>query len=234
MENGFYQERYALNAPFGFLSAFFHLRKVLVAGFLGAGLIAFSGGAEARTLRIVAFGDSLSAGYQLGAADAFPAVLEAALKAKGRDVVVENAGVSGDTATSGLERLDWSIAEGTDLVLLELGANDALRGIDPKITEVALDGILARLKARKIPVLLVGMYAPRNNGEAYVKAFDAMFPALAAKHGVPLYPFFLDGVQGVSGLNLADGMHPNPKGVRVIVERILPSIEAVLATLPPH
>ena len=183
---------------------------------------------QAKTFRIVALGDSLSAGYLLGAGDAFPAVLEAALKAKGHDVAIENAGVSGDTATGGLERLDWSVPDGTDAVLVELGANDALRGIDPKITEAALDSILARLKARNIRVLLAGMYAPRNNGEAYTKAFDAIYPRLAAKHGVPLYPFFLDGVQGDAALNLSDGMHPNPKGVRVIVERILPKVEALI------
>ncbi|OYU48161.1 MAG: arylesterase [Rhizobiales bacterium PAR1] len=182
----------------------------------------------AKTIRMVVLGDSLSAGYLLGAGDAFPAVLEAALKARGHDIVIENAGVSGDTATGGLERLDWSVAEGTDMVIVELGANDALRGIDTKITEAALDQILARLKARNIHVLLAGMYAPRNNGEVYTRAFDAIYPRLAQKHGVPLYPFFLDGIQGEATLNLADGMHPNPKGVRVIVERILPAVEALI------
>ena len=185
-------------------------------------------GLAGKTMRMVVLGDSLSAGYLLGAGDAFPAVLEAALKAKGHDIVIENAGVSGDTATGGFERLDWSIAEGTDMVIVELGANDALRGIDPKITEAALDQILSRLKARNIRVLLAGMYAPRNNGEIYTKAFDAIYPRLAQKYGVPLYPFFLDGIQGVAALNLADGMHPNPKGVRVIVERILPAVEALI------
>jgi acyl-CoA thioesterase I len=185
-------------------------------------------GLAAKPIRMVVLGDSLSAGYLLGASDAFPAVLEAALKAKGHDIVIENAGVSGDTATGGLERLDWSIAEGTDHVIVELGANDALRGIDPKITEAALDQILSRLKARNIRVLLAGMYAPRNNGETYTKAFDAIYPRLAQKYGVPLYPFFLDGVQGEAALNLSDGMHPNPKGVRVIVERMLPAVEALI------
>jgi acyl-CoA thioesterase-1 len=194
----------------------------------GAGFAGLARPAEARTIRIVAFGDSHSAGYQLGAADAFPAVLEAALKAKGHDIAVENAGVSGDTATAGLDRLDWSIPDGTDIVIVELGANDALRGLDPKITEAALDEILSRLKARGITVLLAGMYAPRNNGEAYSKAFDAIYPRLREKHGVALYPFFLEGIQGDAALNLADGMHPNPRGVRVIVERILPAVEALL------
>lgn len=183
--------------------------------------------ASGKPIRLVALGDSLSAGYQLGPKDAFPVVLEAALRARGLDVTVENAGVSGDTASGGLERLDWSVPDGTDGVILELGANDALRGIDPKITEAALDAALARLKARGIPVLLAGMYAPRNNGEVYVKAFDAIYPRLAAKHGVALYPFFLDGVQGEPSLNLADGIHPNPQGVRVIVSRILPAVEAL-------
>jgi acyl-CoA thioesterase-1 len=203
------------------------LRHILVIAML-FGLVWASEPAEARSLRIVALGDSLSAGYQLGAADAFPAVLEAALRARGRDVTVENAGVSGDTATGGLDRIDWSVGDGTDLVIVELGANDALRGIDPAITEAALDAILTRLKARGMRVLLAGMMAPRNNGADYAKAFDSIYPRLAARHGVPLYPFFLDGVQGKAGLNLPDGMHPNPKGVRVIVERILPMVEAAL------
>ncbi|PPD14477.1 MAG: arylesterase [Methylobacterium sp.] len=188
--------------------------------------------AEARTIRLVALGDSLTAGYQLAGRDAFPAVLEAALKAKGHDVAIENAGVSGDTTTGGLDRLDWSVPDGTDGVILELGANDALRGLDPAIPERALDQILAKLKARNIPVLLAGMYAPRNNGEAYAKAFDSIYPRLARKHGVPLYPFFLEGIAGDARLNLADGIHPNPAGVKVIVERMLPTVEAFLASLP--
>lgn len=220
-----------MNASFGSLSNTLLFRKV---GFFGLFLALFAGfspALEARTLRLVAFGDSLSAGYQLLQADAFPTVLEGALKAKGLDVAVENAGVSGDTASSGLERLDWSIAEGTDAVILELGANDALRGVDPAITEAALDGILTRLKARKIAVLLAGMHAPRNNGEIFIKAFDGMYLRLAQKHGVPLYPFFLEGVQGNPALNLPDAMHPNPKGVRVIVERILPAVENLLSVV---
>jgi len=200
---------------------------VVVWGFLMAGTMA-----EARSIRLVALGDSLTAGYQLAGKDAFPSVLEAALKAKGHDVVIENAGVSGDTTTGGLERLDWSVPAGTDGVILELGANDALRGLDPAIPEKALDQILTRLKARNIPVLIAGMHAPRNNGEIYAKAFDAIYPRLARKHGAMLYPFFLDGLQGDAKLNLADGIHPNPAGVRVIVERILPTVEAFLKSLP--
>lgn len=192
-------------------------------------LIVMGGAVEARTIRLVALGDSLSAGYQLAGKDAFPAVLEAALRAKGRDVAIENAGVSGDTATAGLDRLDWSVPDGTDGVIVELGANDALRGIDPKITEAALDQIITRLKARKIAVLLAGMAAPRNNGPEYIAAFDAIYPRLAAKHGVMLYPFFLDGIVGNPALNLADMIHPNPAGVRVITERMLPIAEAFIS-----
>lgn len=196
----------------------------LAGALLGLGILA----AEARQVKVVALGDSLSAGYQLGPSDAFPVVLEAALKAKGLDVVVENAGVSGDTASGGRERLDWSVPDDTDLVIVELGANDALRGIEPVLTEQALDEIIARLKERKIGVLLAGMLAPRNNGPEFVAAFDAIYPRLAEKHGVPLYPFFLDGVQGRPDLNLEDGMHPNPKGVRAIVARILPTVEKLV------
>jgi acyl-CoA thioesterase I len=180
--------------------------------------------AQARPLTLVALGDSLTAGYMLPSADAFPARLEAALRASGRDVRIINAGVSGDTATAGLDRLDWSVPDGTDGVILELGANDALRGIDPAITEAALDAIITRLAARKIPVFLAGMAAPRNNGAEYVARFDALYPRLAQKHNVPLYPFFLDGVVGNPALNLPDMLHPNPEGVGVIVSRILPQI----------
>lgn len=195
------------------------------------GLVLMVGAAEARTLRIVALGDSLSAGYQLAGKDAFPTVLEAALRARGHDVVIENAGVSGDTASAGLDRLDWSVPDGTDGVIVELGANDALRGISPAITEKALDEIVTRLKARNIAVLIAGMAAPRNNGADFIAAFDTIYPRLAAKHGVMLYPFFLDGVVGNPALNLADMIHPNPAGVRVIVERMLPIMEQFITGL---
>lgn len=194
-------------------------------------ILAIIAPASARTIRLVALGDSLSAGYQLPSKDAFPVVLEAALRAKGHDVSIENAGVSGDTTTGGLDRLDWSVPDGTDGVILELGANDALRGIAPEIAANALESIITRLKARNIAVLIAGMYAPRNNGTAYVETFDAIYPALAKRHDVPLYPFFLDGVQGIPTLNLADMLHPNPAGVRVIVDRMLPIVEAFLKTL---
>lgn len=187
--------------------------------------------AAARTLKIVALGDSLTAGYGLGPGEAFPDVLQKALRAKGIDVEIANAGVSGDTAGAGAERLDWSVPDGTDGVIVELGANDALRGVDPVQTRAALDRILTRLGERKIPVLLAGMLAPRNLGPDYIAAFDAMYRQLAEKHGAVLYPFFLDGIAGDKRLNLADGLHPNAAGVARIVERMLPTVEAFLARI---
>ncbi|WP_369807031.1 arylesterase [Ancylobacter radicis] len=185
--------------------------------------------AHAEPVRLVAFGDSLTAGLGLPANQAFPAKLQAALTARGHDVVIENAGVSGDTTTAGLARLDWSIPDGTQGVILELGANDALRGLDPAITEKSLDAMLARLKERGIPALLAGMVAPPNLGGDYGVRFNAIYPRLAAKYGVPLYPFFLDGVAGQGKLNQPDGVHPTTAGVDVIVERILPAVETFLA-----
>jgi acyl-CoA thioesterase-1 len=202
----------------------------------GMGFSARAQGAALRPLKLVALGDSLTAGYGLPGEAAFPAVLERALRAKGYAVSIANAGVSGDTTSGGLARLDWSVPDGTDGVILELGANDMLRGIDPNIPRQALDEILARLRERGIPVLLTGMYASRNLGPDYVARFEAIFPDLAKKHGVPLYPFFLDGVAGVRELALPDGLHPTAKGVQVIVERILPTVErfvAQLAARPP-
>ncbi|WP_293853084.1 arylesterase [uncultured Alsobacter sp.] len=187
--------------------------------------------AAAEPLRIVALGDSLTAGYMLPQGAAFPDQLQKALRARGHAVEIANAGVSGDTASQGLERLDWSVGEGTRAVIVELGANDALRGIDPAVTRKALDTIVTRLKERGIAVMLAGMLAPRNMGGDYARAFDAIYPDLAKKHDVPLYPFFLDGVAGISRLNLKDGIHPTTEGVGVIVERILPSVEAFIATL---
>ena len=175
-----------------------------------------------RPVTLVALGDSLTAGYLLPGDAAFPVVLEKSLRDNGLDVTIGNAGVSGDTTAAGLQRLDWSVPEGTHGVILELGANDALRGLDPARTEANLDQMISRLKARSIAVLLAGMLAPRNNGPEYVAAFDGLYPRLAARHGVPLYPFFLDGVAGVPGLLLEDGLHPNSAGVQEIVRRILP------------
>lgn len=185
--------------------------------------------AQDGSLRIVVLGDSLTAGYGLPASAAFPARLERALQAKGHTVTVVNAGVSGDTASDGLARLEWSVSEGTDAVIVELGANDALRGVDPAVTRKALIEILRRLKQRNIPVLLAGMLAPRNLGADYARAFDKIYPELAAAEGVLLYPFFLDGVATARNLNLPDGMHPSAAGVDVIVERILPKVEELIA-----
>lgn len=182
-----------------------------------------------QPVKIVVLGDSLSAGFGLPADAAFPAKLEHALKAKDIAATVTNAGVSGDTASGGLGRLDWSVPDGTDAVILELGANDALRGIDPKLTKAALDGILSKLGDRRIAVLLAGMQAPRNMGPDYVRAFDAIFPALASTHPVVFYPFFLDGVATDPKLNQGDGMHPNAAGVGVIVARILPQVEELVS-----
>ncbi len=183
----------------------------------------------ARPVTIVALGDSLTAGYQLPPADAFPVKLQAALRAKGIAVTVENAGVSGDTSSGGLERLDWAVGDGVDAVILELGANDALRGIDPAITRRNLEAIIAKLKERNIPILLTGMIAPPNMGSTYGAAFNPIFPELAAKHGLIFDPFFLEGVAADRELNLADGMHPNGRGVDVIVRRILPKVEELIA-----
>jgi acyl-CoA thioesterase I len=189
--------------------------------------------APGSTEKLVALGDSLTAGYNLPQSAAFPTVLEAALKARGHQVEIVNAGVSGDTSTGGLDRVDWSVPDGTDGVILELGANDMLRGTDPDVTRRALDTIVAKLKDRKIPVMLAGMLAARNLGPDYTRRFDAIYPELAEKHRLVLYPFFLDGVAGETKLALPDGMHPTAEGVKIIVERILPSVERFLGTLNP-
>ena len=199
---------------------------------LAALVVAFAGDVRAaadRPVKIVVLGDSLSAGLGLPTDSAFPARLAQALKAKGIAVSVANAGVSGDTASGGLGRLDWSVPEGTGAVIVELGANDALRGIDPKLTKTALDTILNKLKERHIAVLLAGMEAPRNMGSDYVQAFDAIYPALASIHPVAFYPFFLDGVATDPNLNQGDGLHPNAAGVDVIVARMLPQVEELIA-----
>ena len=201
-----------------------------------AGLMLFLGvssamsSARAETFQIVGFGDSLTAGFGLGPGEGFTDKLQAALRARGHDVTVANAGVSGDTSSGGLARLDWSVPDGTQLVILELGANDMLRGVSPEITQKNLDEMLAKLKERKIAVLLAGMRAAPNLGADYQNAFDTMYPKLAAKYDVPLYPFFLDGVAGKSALQLDDGLHPNAKGVDLMVERILPTVEKAITT----
>jgi acyl-CoA thioesterase I len=181
-----------------------------------------------RPVNIVVLGDSLAAGLGLTVKDTFPVKLAGALKAKGVAVTVVNAGVSGDTASGGLGRLDWSVPPGTDAVILELGANDALRGLDPALTKTALDAILRKLSSRHIAVLLTGMRAPPNLGPEYGRDFDAIYPALASTHPVVFYPFFLDGVVGDPKLNQGDGMHPNAAGVDAIVARILPRVEELV------
>jgi acyl-CoA thioesterase-1 len=184
--------------------------------------------AAAQPLTLLSFGDSLMAGYGLQPSDAFPVKLEAALKAKGHDVKVINAGVAGDTALDGASRIDWALSDEVDAVIVEFGANDALRGLPVPQAEQALDQLLTKLAEKKLPVLIAGMRAPPNLGPDYQKAFDGMYPKLAEKHGMLLYPFFLDGVAAEVKLNQADGMHPNPAGVDVIVSRILPSVERLL------
>jgi acyl-CoA thioesterase-1 len=184
--------------------------------------------ADPKPIRILALGDSLTAGFRLRPSDAFPAQLEKTLNAKGHAVEVINAGVSGDTTAAALERFEWAVPEGVDAAIVELGANDALRGIDPARTRQNLEAILTRLRAKGVEVLLAGMHAPRNWGENYVKTFNAIYPDLAKAHGALLYPFFLDGVIMRADLNLDDGLHPNAKGVSRIVERMLPSIEQLI------
>jgi acyl-CoA thioesterase-1 len=186
------------------------------------------GAAEAKTLKLLALGTSLTQGYNLPPGTDYCAVLQARLRAKGYDVSVINAGVSGDTSDGGLARLDWLLEDPVDGVLVELGSNDALRAFDPAIPEKNIDAILGKLAARHIPVLLAGMKAPPNMGSSYVAKFDAIYPALAKKHGVLFYPFFLEGVAAQPKLNQADGMHPNEKGSQVIVTNILPSVEKLI------
>jgi len=181
-----------------------------------------------ETLQIVAFGDSLSAGYGVGPGESFPEQLQAALRDAGHEVSVANAGVSGDTTSGGLARLEWSVPQEADLVIVELGANDALRGISPEITERNLDQILAKLRAREQTALLAGMMAPPNMGADYAAEFDGIYQRLADKYDVAFYPFFLEGVAAEPALNQDDGMHPNPEGVAVIVERILPAVTKAL------
>ncbi len=183
------------------------------------------------TLNIVGFGDSLMAGYQLPPEDAFPARLEKALREKGHDVTISNAGVSGDTTSGGLARIDWSVPDGTRGVILELGANDALRGIAPEESRKNLVAMIEKLKSRGIAVLLVGIMAPPNMGDDYAGRFNPIYPELAKTYGLELYPFFLDGVVGAAGTQLEDGMHPNGNGVGVMVDRFLPVAERFIGSL---
>jgi acyl-CoA thioesterase I len=214
-------------APYGRALAF---RQIFFAAL--ALVFAASGAAGARPLRIVALGDSLTAGYGLPADKAFPAVLQNALKAKGIDVEIVNAGVSGDTSADLLARLDWALGDGADAAIVEIGANDMLRGLAPEQTRKNIDEILAKLRARKIPFLIAGMRAAPNFGGRYAVEFEPIYKALAQKYQAPLYPFFLEGVAGDPDLQLPDGMHPKPKGVEVIVAGILPPVVAWLDSLP--
>jgi len=184
-----------------------------------------------KPIQLVVLGDSLSAGLGLPAQDAFPAKLQKALQAKGIAVDMTNAGVSGDTASGGRDRLDWSVPEGTEGVIVELGANDAMRGIDPDLTRAALTDIVQRLKARKIAVMLCGMLAPPNFGADYGARFNSIYPDLAKQFDVPLYPFFLDGVAADAKLNQADGIHPTAEGVDIVVGKMLPTAEAFVRTI---
>jgi acyl-CoA thioesterase-1 len=185
--------------------------------------------AKDKAVHIVAFGDSLIAGYGLPPGSDFASRLATVLSKKGANARITNAGVSGDTTTAGLARFDWAIAADTDAVVLELGANDGLRGIAPKIARANLDKILSKLKARNIPVLLAGMLAPANWGEKYAIQFNSMFAELATQYGALLYPFFLEGIITKPSLKLADGLHPNEAGVDEMVRRILPSVEKLIA-----
>ena len=182
-------------------------------------------------IKMVVLGDSLSAGYGLAGPDAFPAKLQKALKARGIDVDMTNAGVSGDTSSGGRDRLDWSVPEGTQAVIVELGANDALRGTDPAVTRAALSDIVTRLKARGIAVMLCGMLAPPNYGADFAARFNSIYPDLAKSFGVTLYPFFLNGVASDAKLNQADGIHPTAEGIDIIVKNIMPTVEAFLGSI---
>ena len=189
--------------------------------------------AMAEPVKLVVLGDSLAAGYGLEEGDAFPAKLQTALRAKGIDVTVVNAGVSGDTAKQGLERLDWAVEPDADAVIVELGANDALRGIDPNETRASLEKIISRLRSRKIPIMIAGMLAPPNMGAAYKELFDRIYPSLAGEHGLRLYPFFLEGVATEPDYNLEDGIHPNARGVDEIVRRMAPKVAEFLNQIKP-
>jgi acyl-CoA thioesterase-1 len=210
---------------------FAHMLVLAMVLVTGTGFAQTPAAVEKHPIKMVVLGDSLSAGLGLPASAAFPARLQKALKTNGIDTDMSNAGVSGDTSSGGRDRLDWSVPDGTQAVIVELGANDALRGLDPKLTRAALTDILTRLKARGIAVMLCGMLAPPNYGADYSARFNAIYPDLAKSFGVPLYPFFLEGVATDARLNQADGLHPTAEGVDVIVKNILPSVEAFLGAI---
>ena len=206
--------------------------KFLLSMVLAVSLLASDanfGSAEARTIKILAMGTSLTQGYGLPPGTEFTTQLQAALKAQGIDVEIVNAGVSGDTSSGGLSRLEWSLADHPDAAILELGSNDMLRGVPPKVTEKNLRAILSTLQKNHVPVLFTGMHAQRNLGPDYVAEFDAIYPRLAKEYPVIFYPFILDGVALNPKLNQADGLHPNPAGVKIIVARILPDVKKLIA-----
>lgn len=213
---------------YGPVHRFFNVFTLIALAPVALVLSASPSTAQADPVRLLALGDSLTAGYGLSPEDSFPAQLQSALRAAGHDVEVINAGVSGGTTAGGLARLDWSLGDDPDVVLVALGANDGLRGIDPATTRANLDAILERLTGRGLPVLIAGMYAPPNLGRTYGKAFNAVFPDLAEKYGAAYYPFFLEGVAMDPALNQDDGIHPNARGVAVMVEGILPHVEPLV------
>jgi len=206
-----------------------HISAIAVACYLVlAGMAPPTEAQVAKPIQIIAFGDSLMAGFGLKARDALPAQLERALKAKGHAVEIIGAAVSGDTTAAGLQRVDWAVPEGADAVIVGLGANDMLRGIDPTTARQNLDAIIIRIKAKGAEVLIAGMKAPRNWGDAYVREFESIFPALAQKHQLILYPFLLQDVALRPELNLDDGMHPNARGIAEIVRGMLSSVEQLI------
>ena len=202
--------------------------KRILSGILLAAILLAPAAAFAAPIKILAFGTSLTQGYGLPPGTEFTVVMQQKLKGAGIDVTIVNAGVSGDTSSDGLSRLDWSLADHPDAAIVEMGSNDALRGIDPALTEKNISAMLAKFKAARVPVLLLGMKAPRNLGPEYQKAFDPIYPKLAKQYDALLYPFVLDGVALDPKLNQADGMHPNPAGVKVIVGRMLPYVEKLV------
>jgi acyl-CoA thioesterase-1 len=214
-----------MNFAFGYGRFAALVNSLLLVLLLGVGPAhAQTANAQSTPVKIAVLGDSLAAGYGITPEQAFPARLEALLKAKGRNVTVLNQGVSGDTTAGGLDRLDWMLAVKPDIVLVELGGNDALRGIDPAVTEKNLAAIVEKLQANHVTVWLAGMMAPRNLGPDYVTAFDGLYKRIADAYKVPLYPFILDGVAQDPALNQADGLHPNPKGAETVAEKLLPFV----------
>jgi acyl-CoA thioesterase-1 len=208
------------------------LSVALTAALAAALTLGANAAAAAKPVRILVLGDSLIQGYGLPPGKDFPNQLERALRAKGANVEVINGGVSGDTSAGGVARIEWSLSDKPDAVIVEFGGNDALRGLAPTDTQRNIGAIIAALKERKIPVLLAGIKSPRNMGADYTREFDAVFPALAKKYGVMFYPFFLDGVAANPALNQRDGIHPNERGVAIIVSRITPMVMELISLVP--